>query len=175
MRIYFLLIMGLIFPIYGQATIYKHVNKQGNMAFSDRPQAGAVEEKLTSSQSFSWPAKLKKTLKEQAKILDGKQHVVSKIKITSPSEDQYVRSNHGVLSVSVKIQPEIKKEERLQVFLDGKAFGDSQIKEQFNLSGIFRGKHTLQVRLSDNKSYEIAKSNTVSFYMHRNIVRKTSK
>lgn len=88
------------------------------------------------------------------------------IVIDRPAAGKTVHSNTGTVPVAVSLPGRaIAANERLRVLIDGKPYGAEQRTTSFELQGIERGEHSLQVQLLDAKSVTLATSPSVTFYL----------
>lgn len=173
-RIIFLLFITSCFFIGTSATaaVYKYIDNEGNAAFSDTWRPGATEIEMKEPQSFS----VKKISAGEEKPVESNsaqmELAAPAVTLVSPIDQDYIHGDDEG-TVSIQASTDVKFEEgfRLQALLDGKAYGDLSDKENFSIIGVVRGMHMLQLSLLDKDGNSIAKSETVSFYMKRNIVK----
>jgi hypothetical protein len=170
----FLLLLIISIPIIGHAAIYRYLDSQGNYIYSDQPRSNATQIHLQKGQSMSWrPVDAKSLPQKPSAPL---KPIQPKLTIVSPTEDQYIRTEEGeakgALNVTANLTVDFKAGQVIQAYLDGKPYGKPQTTLTFKLYGLFRGTHTLQLRLLDQASgKKITSSKVVKFYMHRNIAR----
>lgn len=160
-----LLLIALMLSLNSHASdkkIYAWKDKNGVLVFSDTPQPGAKEVKLT-SQHLSMPA-------TNTDILDTsptKTAVKFKISITSPEPNQTIRENTGSVYVSTRIAPRFEAGFTIGLFLNGVAIGEPSDTTTLALRDVERGQHTLQVKLYNKQNQVIATSAESVFFMHR--------
>lgn len=158
------LLLGLGLAIGANAAIYRWVDDKGMIHFSDRPQPGAKRVRIRTPQTFNGPAVDESTSKPPQASSSKKYKTVQ---ITQPEPEATIRNNQGMVAVSVYLQPGLQTHHRVKVLLDGKSIGEPQKNTVFSLRGIFRGEHTLQVSVVNNKGVVYGQSTPVTFYMHR--------
>lgn len=160
-----LLLIALMLSLNSHASdkkIYAWKDKNGVLVFSDTPQPGAKEVKLT-SQHLSMPA-------TNTDILDTaptKTAVKFSISISSPEPNQTIRENTGSVYVSTRIAPRFEAGFTIGLFLDGVAIGAPSDTTTLALRDVERGQHTLQVKLYNKQNQVIATSPESVFFMHR--------
>ncbi len=165
MRIILLSIL-FIFSLCATAeTVYRSVDEDGNIVFSDKPTDGAeeihVEDVQTVNPPSVGPFKYTPLKKEQAlRYTD--------IAIVSPANDTAIRDNEGNITVSVVLEPGLNSGEgdQLALYMDGAqvSVGSSQ---QFGLNNVNRGTHTLKASVIDTSGKTIISSSPVSFTILR--------
>ncbi|MFT5311813.1 MAG: hypothetical protein ACI8Z9_000287 [Paraglaciecola sp.] len=162
-------IMGVIFLLLSMSlcatVVYKKVNQDGSITFSDVPSEGAVRVDLASGNSVVMPAlvlpqaKINKTVKilKQAQI-------PYQLNIISPTPEQTMRSNNGEMNVLVNITPNVPGQ--YQLMLNG-VLHSSQTSGTFRLEGMHRGEYSVQVRFMDNSGKVLALSDMQTVYLHK--------
>ena len=149
-----------------QAEIYKWVDGDGNVHFSDKPRPGAETITLPPTQTFSPPA----ATEPAATTPDIPRKTVptyTKIMIVQPQDQETVRNNQGIVSVISRIEPELNKGDTLQLLYDGSPVGEPQTEPVFTLNQVYRGRHTLQLQILNESGSVIGSSDTITIFMHR--------
>ncbi|GIU02055.1 DUF4124 domain-containing protein [Shewanella morhuae] len=161
-----LTLIGLmLFSMLAQAVVYKWVDKDGKVHYSDEPQPNAqiVELKDKTLNQISLP--LPKTDMDDAnQAIESIQYQVN---ITSPSEEETVRNNNGDFEVVATITPELKGQYLMAIKLDGKPIGQPQIGNVFQLKNIDRGQHTLVVDAMTQNGKVFASSPPRKIFLHQ--------
>jgi hypothetical protein len=165
MRIILLSIV-FIFSLCATAeTVYRSVDENGNIIFSDKPSDGAekihVEDAQTISPPSAGPFKYTPTKKEQPQGY-------TDIAITSPANDTATRNNEGNVTVSVTLNPGLNsgKGDQLALYMDGAQVSIGYL-PQFELKNVDRGLHTLKASVIDASGKTIISSSPVSFTILR--------
>ena len=156
-----LLVLGLNVSAF--AAIYKWIDKDGKVHYSDTPRDGAqiVKPKPNTENSirFSVPVVSEPEQQELATPL-------SSVQISSPIDQQTIRNNNGDFTVSAFVTP-ISTRLQYVLLLDGKAVSQPQKHGVFSLKNIDRGEHKLQVILVNGNKSPVIKSNEITVYVHR--------
>ena len=165
MKIRSLLLINLVLVTYVTAeTVYKTVDEEGNIYFSDTPAEGAevieIKEAQTinipETKSFDYtPSKEKQTDVQYTKIV-----------ITNPENDSTIQNNEGNVSIKVKIEPALYEKDLIVFFMDGKQVSTGKTL-QFSLTNVDRGSHTIDVAVKNEENKLLRRSGKVVFYVRR--------
>lgn len=162
----FILMFLAVCSVATAAEVYRWVDDNGQVTYSDRPHAGAEKVTLSQAQTFSAPA-LQKV--QRAPTIDAdddkdKTGTYELVKIVNPAQDAVLWSTGGLLQVSVRTKPNLRRGHSLMIFLDGRTVerltGD---KRQVELTAVFRGEHTLRMEIHDAEDGLVANSDSVTF------------
>lgn len=171
-----LLILSLSPSLTPAAEVWRWVNPQGNVEYSDTPRPGA--ERIELSEPTIVPP-LSPTVATPAPPAPdtGQRGAVAipyrEIAIADPGNDDTLRDNGGNLIVSVRLDPPLQTDfgHRVQLLLDGTPYETAGI-SNFPLTGIDRGTHTLQAVVLDRSDQPLMSSEVVSFHLHRTTVQQ---
>lgn len=86
------------------------------------------------------------------------------VRVTVPAPAETIHDNRGNVSVAVALDSELESGQALQPVLDGKPFGPPRRERVFELHGLDRGEHVLEVRLVDERGRVRAVSPPVRFH-----------
>lgn len=148
------------------AQVYKWIDNQGIVHFSDTPHTGAQPLQLNAVQQSTPPALSSKTNTVSTKSLTN-QHQYQEINISQPLNESTIRNNQGSFLVAVELVPKLMSGDVFQLLLDGKAYGDEQTEVVFEVDGINRGAHTLQVQVLNAQGLVLITSTKITLFMHR--------
>jgi hypothetical protein len=156
----FMLVLITAFGVTAQTKIYKVVNKDGTISFSDEPIAGGEEVQLSGNSTTieSVPVPL-----QPATPQEPPKQVNYRISILSPAPEATLRNNNGDIRIASRIEPKTTG----TYLLD---FGGQQQSSNtgvFSLENIDRGAHTYKVLFTDNKGKVIASSDERTLYLHQ--------
>jgi len=174
------LLLLLLLPFSLQADIYRSIDRDGNVTFTDEPnnKAELIElEELPTYEAAPIPVLPVEAMPEPVEEENELKKPKYKISITSPEQNQSIWTGGGVLTASVSVQPElnVNRADKVQFKLDGKKVGEPQTGLSYTFENIERGSHILTVSVVDNKGKVIKTSKSVLFHMHRNSVAQNSK
>ena len=152
------------------AGVYKRVNPDGSVEFTDVPEEiGQKPIEVAPSSSYS-PPPLQKP--PPPATPSAKQAVTryESVSITSPSNDSTIRDNEGKISVTVESKPGLQKDHIYLLKMDGKQVGEGSSKV-FPLNNVDRGSHNFTVQIIDKDKKMLIESKTVTVHLHRAFVK----
>lgn len=160
----FTLLGMLALSLSVQANVYKWVDKDGKVHYSDKPQPNAevVELKETSSNQIRLdvPAAIPKA--------DTKVEAIEyQVSILTPEADETIRNNEGKFEVTATVTPEKPANALWVLRIDGKVWGDAMDVPLFRVSELDRGEHTIEVQLIARNGKPIASSGSRTLFLHR--------
>ncbi len=150
------------------ADIYKWVDSQGNVHFSDTPHPGAEKLNIPDAQTYSPPVP-QSTEPEQLTPTNSDTHkpTYTKIAITQPDNEATIRNNQGAIAVTAEVDPDLLPGDKVQLIFDGSPLGEPQTNLLFQLSGIYRGSHTIAVQVIDADGVAVETSEPITVFMFR--------
>ncbi len=163
-----ILLLAMASPLSAQ--IYKWLDEDGNIIYSDTPHAGAEELPAREVQTLKLPPVPESAAKAKAKP---KPMPYQSLMITSPGDGETLRDNAGQVSVSVSLRPALQTRfgHRLELRVDGRPFAQAGTATHFQLQNMDRGAHSLVAVVLDKDGRVFASSPSVSFYLHRQSVQ----
>lgn len=163
---YFLATLLCLSSIACFAAIYLQKDKDGNTIYSDTPLTNNLKQvnipatDRVPAQQLPPQQNTPPTLPEK---ITNKPYTT--FLITSP-RDQETIQNQPVISVSVKLEPELQQGDKIQLYLDGKAFGEATESTQFTLDHIDRGIHQIYTAIVDSSQKIVKKSAGITIFVH---------
>jgi len=150
----------------GAQTIYKTVDEHGNVTYSDTAPAGEQTEtvQLPQLNTSEPPPVMERPAAEPAAEPEGEQYTVN---ITAPGNETTIPMGPGNFSVSATVVPPLGGGARLQLSVDGNAYGEPQTGTSWALTNVFRGAHDLTVAVVDDAGERLAESAPVRVYVLR--------
>ncbi|MDZ7670250.1 MAG: DUF4124 domain-containing protein [Gammaproteobacteria bacterium] len=145
-------------PAEANGRIYKTVDEDGNVVFTDvppRPEQRGETVDLNSGNSFTPPERENDGISleawrgdEPAGPEDEEETVTryNSLQVASPQNDAAVRDNAGNVSITATVDPDLQPGHTLQLFLDGE-LQQSGGTTTFQLSNVDRGTHEVQLRI----------------------------
>lgn len=164
-----LLLLGILIVLPAMGDVYRSVDEDGNVVFSDKPSPNAEKVEINEVQTID-PGSTPKFKYSPPHEPQGPAASYTNISITSPSNDEALSANDGNVSVSVSVEPHLFPGHIIVLYLDGSPAGESN--GQFNLTNLDRGTHTLAAAVKNQQSgQEVIKSETITFTVHRHSIQ----
>jgi hypothetical protein len=158
-------------------TIYKTVDEDGNVVFTDTPpRADGPSETitLTSPNSFDPAEAGTEGSGRQLWIVDpdaegeASGEFYGALSVTSPADDESIRENAGNVTVTVKLEPpNLQPGHRIRLLLDGSPTGGTNTTGRFALSNVDRGTHSLKAEVVDDAGKLIYAGPSSTFHLQR--------
>lgn len=142
--------------------IYKVVDENGKVTFSDNP-TGTKIESVDLPQINMTPAVDPKPFTPRKK--DHK--TFHNIRITSPSDKTQILPNQRDLTVTAEALPGLSNGFSAQLYMNGMPYGEAQSYTSFFINEITRGEHKINAVILDPKGKVVARSNTITVYVFR--------
>ncbi|MCF1427904.1 MAG: DUF4124 domain-containing protein [Shewanella sp.] len=166
MKILLLTVALLSLPL--QAEVYRWVDEQGVVHYSDTPIEGAVIIELNENthNKMVLPT-LQGSAQEQTDAVN------YEVLITEPEQQATIRDNNGDFKVVASVSPQPPKGTRYQLLLDGQDWGSAQAQPLFQLTGIDRGEHTLSIKVYNPAGKLLTTTPERIIYLHQAFTRPT--
>ena len=166
-----------------QAKVYKWVNKDGSVSYSDTPQPGAEEIEvkevptvdLSSDKPLNQLIKQKPVVKQPTSKPPGPAVVSNyeSAKIVSPQNNDTIQAGEsGNFTVMVKTQPALLDGHKIQLMLNGKPYGRPSPKGFIALRNMYRGSHQIQAQIIGMNNSPLILTNSVTVHVKRAIVKR---
>lgn len=142
----------------GAETVYKSVDKDGNIIFTDKPSEKAEEIKIQELDTIKNPNpnKYKPSLKQP----EESSHKYDSFVVTSPENGAGIRSNSGNVSISLSLNPALRGGHKIIISMDGKEVGSGS---SVSLQNVDRGTHSISASVVDENGKQlISTSSTFS-------------
>lgn len=168
----------LVLPQLGAAQIYKSVDAQGNVSYSDTPPASGPSEEIKLRQTNSAPPP-PEMAEPQASAPptspDGSAATSYTVAVTSPANETTIPMGPGNVAISASVEPALEQGALLQLLVDGTPSGNPQSSNQWQLTNVFRGAHDLSVVVVDPEGERLAESESVRIYVLRPSVNQKNR
>jgi uncharacterized protein DUF4124 len=149
-----------------QTSVYKSVNEEGVVEYSDQPREGAETIKVKNPQSITLPkgADVFTSPKDEKRGDD--KNTYQSIVITQPAHDSAFNSGSGQVSILSETTPPLSSNHSIQLVVDGTRYNSNK-SGSFNLSNVDRGTHQVQVNVIDAAGETLISSDVTTFTLHR--------
>lgn len=166
----FFLVICIFFAIQAidaQAEVYKRVNPDGSVEFSDVPdKTGEKPVTLPPPSTYKPPKQpLSLTMPDQTKKAPTPIGYES-LSINHPENDTTIRENTGNISVKIASEPALQPGHSFVLLMDGNKVGEGRA-ASFQLTNLPRGSHTLSVQIKDGEGNTLIQSGAVTFHLMR--------
>ena len=146
MRFLILFLLAFNFVCLSAETVYKTVDEEGNIIFTDKPGEGAEEIKLEELQTIKNPNP------PQYKPLPEKQPdpgpLYKSFFVANPADGSGLRSNAGNITISLSLQPSLRPGHKVVITLDGKEVSSGN-SLGVSLNNVDRGTHSIGAKVLD--------------------------
>ncbi|NOQ89687.1 MAG: DUF4124 domain-containing protein [Gammaproteobacteria bacterium] len=155
------------------AQMYKGVDAEGNVVYSDKPFADAKQftpPAITVIDPIEVPVKKEEVVKEEEPSTETKYKNFS---ISAPKNDETIR-NVPNLSVSLKLNPKLNTKEghTIWLFMDGKPLIKNSKSLLLQVGRVDRGEHTLQAHVRNKKGQVIKQTRSITVHVKNSVVRR---
>jgi hypothetical protein len=168
------ILMVLTLSFGAHAEMYKWVDAEGNITYSDRPQpdsAGDKEEvtEITLPPLNTSEALDTSVLRETTKNTQPDKKANSSIKITKPQNDEAIRQNEGNMAISVAVKPQAG-DHTVAIYVDGNEVSRGSA-TSVALQNVDRGTHVITADLISPEGKVIKSASPVTFHLLRYSIR----
>lgn len=153
------------------ADVYRWVDSNGQVNFSDTPRAGAERITIQVPQPQSSGAADQQGPDQGSAEDDGADDFAGydSLTIQSPGQDETLWNIEGQLTIAAAVRPDLQPDHTLQVYLDGQALPPADPgATTLTVSEVYRGQHSLRAVILDSAGAVLAESPTVNFYVRQN-------
>ncbi len=158
----------ILVPLCAGADIYKSVDSDGHVVFSDQHTPGAkkIIEQLTPTYPPSSLPQAETAARSPAPIIA---NYYTAIRIIKPTPGETLRDATGALTADLEIVPPLKVKEGhvLVVSVDGNNLASHDNATQITISNLAPGVHTLKAQIMDATGQVQFSSDSVTFFMQR--------
>ncbi|HLT14641.1 MAG TPA: DUF4124 domain-containing protein [Marinobacter sp.] len=149
------------------AEVYRHVDAQGNVTFSDEPMEGGEEVKVKPVTTITLPkpeavretSKLREEVKREGAAYES-------VSFAHPQDEQAFHSGSGDVTFEVRSTPGLKRGHKYEITLDGQPVGQSAA-GSVTVPNIDRGTHSAAVHIIDENGVQVKTGQPISFTVHR--------
>lgn len=159
----------LLLGSHASAEIYRQVDAQGNVTYTDEPSGQAPAETvkikpvttvtLPKPEAVREPEQLRQKVEEEGAAY-------SSVGFTAPEDKQAFHSGSGDIAFAVTSSPGLKKGHKYEVTLDGQPVGQTT-SGRVSVRNVDRGTHEAGVGIVDSNGVTVKTGNTISFTVHR--------
>ena len=155
-----------------EAEVYRWKDADGNVVFSDKPHDGAQIIELGPTTVVPGEPVAKDNAQDApAQVQASEPTSYQYIAVVAPRDDETLR-NQQAIAVDVVIEPPLQTElgHRVQLYMDGAAYGEPSDSPHFVLPEAERGSHQLAAAVVDASNTELIRSTASVFHLQKTSV-----
>jgi hypothetical protein len=146
----------------GPTTVYKWVDAQGVVHYSDQPHPNAQKLEVRGAQTFSsLPVPQGSSSTPAEAPTSGPAY--DNCSITQPADQQMLMNVYNTTAV-VQTSPPLRAGDQVHLFVDGKQIQGSSTSFSFP---VFRGQHSVQAIIEDSTGQIVCETASVTFFVHQ--------
>jgi len=165
-----ILILLLLFACQANAEIYKSINADGEVVYSDTATQGAERVQMPALPTYTAP-RIPTSTFTPAKEPE-KAGIYKSFVFVSPTNEETIRNNLGILNIETNLTPALqgRLRHRVQFFLNGEPYGTPVGKTSLTMSNLDRGEYTLSASVVDADGKALISTGDTVFYMKRHSI-----
>lgn len=172
---FFLILLSLTtFSQCLQAGVYRVVDEEGNVTYTDNPPANdpSVETldlpPVNTQPALQIPVTRKKNDEDETSGYE-------RITIASPAQETTIPPGQLDIPVKVSLEPALKAGDRIQLLFDGQPYGAPGASSLFKINALVRGEHRIQAQVIDHNNNVVISSGITTVYVKRHSIQHHSK
>ena len=165
-----ILILLVLFACQAHAEVYKSINADGEVVYSDTPTQGAERLNMPALPTYT-PPPLATPGFTPAQAPEKKDYYES-FAFISPTNEETVRNNLGILNIQLKLTPALqgRLRHRVQFFLNGEPYGTPVGNTSLTISNLDRGDYILSAAVVDADGNTLISTGDIVVYMKRHSI-----
>ena len=148
--------------------VYKWVDEDGVVHYSDQPQPGAEKIEIGESNTFTGRRAQAPSSGDDAEEQTEQVVGYESLTISSPGAEETLWNIEGVLNVTLALSPALQPGHQVRVYFDGSPQEVSGT--SFQIEEVWRGVHNLQAEVLDETGTLMIRSQPTRFYVQQNTV-----
>lgn len=163
-RLGLIALLTLVLPAWLSAQIYRHVDEDGNVSYSDQPGTDANEVQLEPVPTYEprVPPRQPRSTSRPAAAESAARY--SRVRVVSPQHEAVVRANDNRVTVNVASEPALRDGHVYRLSMNGEIVGRGR-EQTFELTDVYRGEYRLVVEIVRGDDDVVAQSEPSVFYM----------
>ncbi|WP_144211990.1 DUF4124 domain-containing protein [Shewanella donghaensis] len=166
-----LILCSMIFSI-SHATVYRWVDDQGKVHYSDQPVENAEPLELKQNTQNSVTVQIPAETEGSGKAAEAAEY---RIRIVNPTQEETIRNNNGNFTVVASAAPELPSGFLIALYIDDLLYGQPQSSSIFNVTEVNRGEHNLVVKILAQNGKVLASSSPRKIFLHQASVLSIAK
>jgi hypothetical protein len=170
---YLLAILLLFNTLYCHASVYTQTDSDGSAVYSDVPLSTKSEQIDVPEATEMQVITTESTTPPEQAIQSTSKKPYTIFEISSPLDKETIQ-NQPIITIKIKIEPQLQKGDKVQVYLDGIPQGLPAARAYFDLNLIERGEHQVSATLFDENNKSLKQAGPITIYVHRASVNQPS-
>ncbi len=170
-----LLVSTILFTAIADAQLYKGLNEEGSVVYSDQPFENAEKFTPASLSVIDTPKRAPKPSKVTTDEEEAKAFKYTDFDIVSPKNNETIWDNPQ-LAVTLRLKPELNTAEKHTAWLlmDGKVIVKNSQTTTLQIGRLERGAHQLQAQVRDKTGKVVVRSRPVVVHIKNTAVPRRS-
>ena len=167
-------LLGLMVAAAATADVYRWVDEDGVVHFSDTPVEGAEQvdiaeaNRRTGARVFT-PESQAGAEQGESEPEEQQPFQYESFSIASPKAEETLWNIEGVLNVSLSLSPPLQSGHQIRVYFDGNPQMTNGMR--FSINEVWRGVHNIQAEVLDQTGKMMIRTAPTRFYVQQNTVR----
>jgi hypothetical protein len=162
-----LFLLLCLFLSSASAEVYKWMDEDGNVHYSDRsPEEDSEPLELPKGVYYTPPALVAGSEQDEAPVPAKRPVGYETLVITKPAMNETVYSNQGLVTVQLSVEPALASGHEFKFTFDGRPLQERYTDTTVVLNNIERGSHTLKVQVMDGETV-VETSKSVVFHLRK--------
>jgi hypothetical protein len=165
-----ILIILVLLAFQAHAEVYKSINADGEVVYSDTPTQGAERLTMPALPTYTPPPVAAPGF--TPKQAPEKSDYYKSFAFVSPANEETVRNNLGILNIEVALTPALqgRLRHRVQFFLNDEPYGTPVGNTSLTISNLDRGEYTLSAAVVDTEGNTLISTGDIVVYMKRHSI-----
>jgi len=160
--------LALCVSVLAQDRVYKRVNPDGSVVYTDQPIEDAEVMKVPKGSTFTMPSgSTSSRSSSSSSQRDVDTAIYQSLVITSPKNDEAIRSNEGRVTALANSDPTIQKGHSFRWTMDGRVLQQEISSPVLQMTSVDRGSHNLEVAIVDAEGKVVISSEQIVFNLQR--------
>jgi hypothetical protein len=157
-------------PAAGQPKIFRVVDKDGKVTYTDRPPAdrNSVEVELRPITPIPPLQRAEQLSADQAAAAFSG---YSRVALISPANDSLVLYDQSQVMVQLDLSPALQPDHLVQFYVDGSPYGKPVAATSRSIAGLERGTHSIAARVLSSQGAVLAMTRPVTVHVQRHFKR----
>jgi hypothetical protein len=158
----------LTIPLAVGAEVYRHVDEDGNVTYSDEAREGSEQVEVNPVSTVTLPSidEIPRQEENNNEQEQEERQTYQQISFNAPADEQAFWSGSGNIEFSVSSEPPLMRGHMYQISLDGQIVGQSR-SGTVAVQNVFRGTHEATVSVVNSEGQPVQTGEAITFTLHR--------